>query len=121
MQVENYGGARGAGGGQRSGAEDGEHVVHVHDVGIELARGGLHVVLVAAAAQQRERGMRARHRCRAPLEDGVRDVGIEQGGCLQLDGAFLASLEAIAVVHHEYAHSAGLRYPADGRDRRGAH
>ena len=77
-----------------------------------------HVVLVAAAAQQRERRACGRDSVgRAALEDGVRDARAAQGGGLQLDGALLASLDAIAVVYHEDAHAAGLRYPADGRRR----
>ena len=36
-----------------------QHVVHVHHVGVQLAGRGLHVVLVAASAQEREGRLRA--------------------------------------------------------------
>ena len=36
-----------------------QHVVHVHHVGVQLARRGLHVVLVAASAEERESRLRA--------------------------------------------------------------
>ena len=50
MELEQHGGAGVAGRLKRARAEQRQHVVHVHDLGAELARGGSHVVLVPAAA-----------------------------------------------------------------------
>ena len=98
----------------RRAARQRQHVVHVDHVRGELAGRRGHVVLVAPAAQQRERGsgretsaeLRSSSACAIPAR--------RKAATLQLDGALLAALDAVAVVDDEDAHAAGLRYPADG-------
>jgi hypothetical protein len=72
--------------------------VDVNDVGFDLASRGSYLRLRGTAPQERNRGTWARHTRRTSPEDGVRDVRLAQGGRLELDGAFLSALGAVAVV-----------------------
>ncbi len=91
-------------GGERARAEQRQHVVEVHDVGSQLHGGGGHVVLVAPAAPERSRRAAAADLGRAALEQRVDDPGAAKRSQLQLHGALLAPLEAVAVVHDEHTH-----------------
>src|SRR4029079_8600750 len=105
VEVHDDGGAGAAGGLQGARPEQGQRVVGMHHVGVQVLHGGPDVVLVAAAPQQRPRGGRARYLGRRALEQRVLNTGPAERLELQLDRALLASLQAVAVVDDEDAHA----------------
>jgi hypothetical protein len=85
VELEDHGRPAGAGRLERARAEEREHVVHVGHVGLELAGGGAHVVLVAPPAEQGKSGCRAGYLARAALQEGVRNRGAAHRVELELD------------------------------------
>ncbi len=94
---------------QAAGAEQRQHVVHVHHVGREGAHGIGQALLAVSAAEQGGRRPHPAHLAGAPLHQGVLHPGRAQRAQLQLHGPLLASLDAVAVVDHKYARRTGHR------------